>query len=76
MNIEIKPYAYFGVNEHDYGSIQIRLLAYRAAFVQGEIRLVDHDEYRWATRSDLKHYEFAPADIPFVEQLELEYTRK
>ncbi|MEB3103548.1 8-oxo-dGTP diphosphatase MutT [Ferviditalea candida] len=70
MNIVIAPYAYFGVNKHDYGSFQIRLIAYHAAFVQGEIRLTDHDEYRWAARSELKHYTFAPADVPFVEQLE------
>jgi 8-oxo-dGTP diphosphatase len=70
MNIEIDPYEHFGVNDHYYGSIHIRLIANKATFVRGEINLVDHDEYRWVDREDLKEYQFAPADIKFVEMLQ------
>lgn len=69
MNIEIEPYAYFATNEHDYGTVQIRLIAYKARFIRGEIQLVDHDAYRWVNVADLKRNEFAPEDIPFVERL-------
>jgi len=72
MKIEIEPYACFGVNEHDYGTARIRLTAYRAVFVQGAIRLTDHDAYRWVERSELDRFAFAPADVPFVEQLRKE----
>jgi len=72
MKIEIEPYARFGVNEHDYGTARIRLTAYRAVFVQGAIRLTDHDAYRWVERSELDRFAFAPADVPFVEQLRKE----
>jgi len=74
MNILIEPYELFGANEHDYGTVQIRLIAYRARFIQGEIRLVDHDEYRWVERSQLERYEWAPADVRFVEKLKLGET--
>ncbi|CAM3376985.1 8-oxo-dGTP diphosphatase MutT [Paenibacillus lupini] len=70
MNIGINPYAYFGVNDHHYGSTHIRLIAYKATFMSGEIELVDHDEYRWINIAELKEFTFAPADIPFVEMLE------
>src|SRR5688500_10429328 len=50
MGIEIEPFAYFGVNEHDYGTVTIRLMAYKARYVSGEIVLADHDEYRWVSR--------------------------
>jgi 8-oxo-dGTP diphosphatase len=69
MGIKIAPYAWFGVNEHDYGTVQIRLIAYLAKYSSGEIRLVDHDEYRWVDREELREYEWAPADVPFVERL-------
>ncbi|WP_435168490.1 8-oxo-dGTP diphosphatase MutT [Paenibacillus glycanilyticus] len=71
MHIEINPYAYFGVNDHHYGATHIRLIAYKATFVSGEIMLVDHDEYRWITAAELGEFTFAPADIPFVEMLEV-----
>lgn len=72
MDIEIEPTSWFGVNEHDYGTIRIRLTAYRAAYVGGEIRLSDHDEYRWVGKSELDEYAWAPADIPFVRELTAE----
>ncbi len=69
MGIEIEPYSWFGVNEHDYGAVLIKLIAYLAKYSHGEIRLVDHDEYRWTDREELGEYEWAPADVPFVERL-------
>ncbi|RXZ80911.1 (deoxy)nucleoside triphosphate pyrophosphohydrolase [Paenibacillaceae bacterium] len=72
MQIDIIPAAFFGVNDHHYGAIQIRLIAYKAAYAGGEITLVDHDDYRWIARSELHEFAFAPADIKFVEMLERE----
>ncbi|MBD2872557.1 8-oxo-dGTP diphosphatase MutT [Paenibacillus arenilitoris] len=72
MGIEIDPYAYFGVNEHDYGTVKIRLIAYRAKYVSGEIVLMDHDEYRWVSREELGEYTFAEADVGFVGELVVE----
>ncbi|SDX43307.1 (deoxy)nucleoside triphosphate pyrophosphohydrolase [Paenibacillus sp. PDC88] len=69
MKIEIEPYAFFAVNEHAYETVTIRLIAYRAKMLGGTIRLSDHDEYRWVQAGELTQYLFAPADIPFVEQL-------
>lgn len=69
MNISIDPYEPFGVNDHAYGTTQIRLFVHRARFVGGDISLTDHDEYRWVSREELREYPFAPADIKFVEML-------
>lgn len=69
MNINIEPYQAFGINEHDYGSLHIRLHAYRAKFISGELELHDHDEYIWVYPHQLNQYQFAPADIKFVNQL-------
>ncbi|WP_373229005.1 8-oxo-dGTP diphosphatase MutT [Cohnella sp.] len=69
MGIEIEPYAWFGVNEYDYGTARIKLIAYLAKKLSGTIRLVDHDAYLWVHRSELSEYEWAQADIRFVEML-------
>ncbi|WP_276357042.1 8-oxo-dGTP diphosphatase MutT [Cohnella caldifontis] len=69
MGIEIDPYERFGVNEHDYGTVQIRLIAYRAKYTKGEIILTDHDEFRWVRPDELAEYPWAPADVSFVEKL-------
>jgi 8-oxo-dGTP diphosphatase len=69
MNISIQPYAFFGVNDHWYGEVHICLRAYRARWVGGEISLADHDAYAWVYAEELAGYEFAPADVKFVEML-------
>ncbi len=72
MQVEILPYAFFGVNDHYYDSYHIRLIAYKATYISGLVTLVEHDDYRWICRHELKEYSFAPADIKFVELLEQE----
>lgn len=72
MGITIEPYAYFGDNEHDYGTVKIHLIAYKARFVSGEIVLTDHDAYRWVRKEELEEYAFAPADVPFLGMLKAE----
>ncbi|UQZ34966.1 8-oxo-dGTP diphosphatase MutT [Paenibacillus sp. PK3_47] len=69
MAIGIQPVEDYGVHEHDYGDVQIRLRAWRSEYVHGEIRLTDHDAYRWVLPGELAEFTFAAADIPFVEKL-------
>jgi len=69
MKITIFPYEAFGSNEHHYGSLHIQLIAWKAEYQGGEILLVDHDAYQWVRPDELARFEFAPADVPFVERL-------
>ncbi|AZN39569.1 8-oxo-dGTP diphosphatase MutT [Paenibacillus albus] len=69
MNIEIDPYEFFGENEHFYGDVHISLIAYKAKFLGGEMKLVDHDDYEWVSLNQLNEFVFAPADVKFVEIL-------
>jgi 8-oxo-dGTP diphosphatase len=72
MGITILPYEAFGTNEHSYGSTHIKLIAWKAEYQGGEIKLVDHDACQWVLPEELVNYMFAPADIPFVERLLME----
>jgi 8-oxo-dGTP diphosphatase len=69
LGIKIKVGAFLKENEHDYGSKQILLKAYLCDFLHGQIQLKDHDQAEWIERAKLLEYEFAPADIPFVQTL-------
>ncbi|TDG00091.1 (deoxy)nucleoside triphosphate pyrophosphohydrolase [Paenibacillus piri] len=69
MRIEIAPYEQLSTNDHRYGDLHIHLIAYRARFTGGTIELIDHDDYRWVRIKELKEFQFAPADIKFVELL-------
>jgi 8-oxo-dGTP diphosphatase len=71
MNIMVSPGELFGVNEFVNNTMQIRLIAHKAKYIGGQIRLIDHDEFFWAKRDELGHFVFAPADVKFVEMLML-----
>ena len=61
---------YFGQSVYQYDHGAIRLMAYRASWTSGSITLNDHADYRWVSPEQLSNYDFAPADIPFVDQLQ------
>lgn len=53
-----------------YATGAIRLLAYRATIITGELCLHVHDEYQWVSVSELTNYQLLPADIPIAEHLQ------
>ncbi|GGC42940.1 NUDIX hydrolase [Parapedobacter defluvii] len=55
--------------EHDYPTFRIRLVPFIANVVDGELVLEEHADARWVTVDDLDQYDWAPADVPIVEQL-------
>lgn len=69
FGIEAGIDGFIAASEFDYGTIHIRLLAYRAHYCSGEFSLTDHAEVKWVARSELLQHDFADADIPIVKKL-------
>jgi 8-oxo-dGTP diphosphatase len=45
-------------------------LAFRTYWEEGEIDLKDHDDFKWISLEQLDEFDFAPADLDFVEKLQ------
>ena len=69
FDIDVSIGERLGANVHRYPHISIELIAFRASWIGGTIRMNDHKAYRWVTIDQLGGYDFAPADIPFVDML-------
>lgn len=69
MEIEIKVGTYVGESIYDYGNTQVALKGYICNLENGEIRLKDHDRYRWIKIEDINNYTLAPADIPLANNI-------
>lgn len=69
FDIEVSVREYLGSSICHYNHISIELFAYRTLWKGGNISLRDHDDFKWVSLKDLGKYDFAPADIPFVENL-------
>ncbi|WP_314589485.1 8-oxo-dGTP diphosphatase MutT [Paenibacillus terrigena] len=76
LQIEVAIESYFGTHEHPYETANVRLIAYKVAYLRGDIRLIDHDAYNWVRREELAEIAFAPADVLFVQMLQAELEEK
>ncbi|MDF2157401.1 (deoxy)nucleoside triphosphate pyrophosphohydrolase [Algoriphagus sp. CAU 1675] len=47
----------------------IQLIPFVVRIKGGEIKLAEHEEYRWLGQKELFEVNWAPADIPIVEEL-------
>ncbi|WIM69468.1 (deoxy)nucleoside triphosphate pyrophosphohydrolase [Corynebacterium suedekumii] len=54
--------------EYDFGTVV--LSTYFCTIVSGEPQLTEHQELRWIPVHDLGQVEWAPADIPAVEEIQ------
>ena len=69
LGIEAVVGDYLGewIHRYDFGTV--KLLFYRVYWDGGDVSSKDHDEYGWVALDELKRYDFAPADRPFVKTL-------
>lgn len=54
---------------HAYGDKNVVLHVYQVRRFSGDIKLVDHDEFRWLLLSECKTLNWAPADVPIFDEL-------
>lgn len=67
VNAEVKDFFCESIYEYPQGTI--RLLAYFADIISGDIRLSVHDDFRWAAPDELLNFSLLPADIPVACKL-------
>jgi 8-oxo-dGTP diphosphatase len=69
FGIDTKIGEFLADSVYQYDHISIRLLAYRTFLEHGKLEPNDHDAYAWVKIEEMDQYDFAPADVPFVDQL-------
>jgi len=69
FDIDVTVEEYLGSNIHTYDFGTIELMAFRTSWNKGDFKLLDHEEIRWVFAHELDQFDFAPADIAFIEEL-------
>lgn len=69
LDIDIKADNYLEEKVLNYPEKDINLIALKCSKINGKIKLLEHEDYRWVDNSELEKFEFAPADIFIVEKL-------
>jgi len=71
--IDVCVSEFFGESLYQYSHESIKLLAYLTQWQGGVMESKAHDDFCWISVNELRNYDFAPADIPFVEKIRKEY---
>jgi 8-oxo-dGTP diphosphatase len=69
FDIVVSVGEYLGSSIFHYDHMSIELMAYRTYWENGEIDLKDHDDFNWVSLEQLAEFDFAPADLVFVQKL-------
>ena len=70
LDLNIKVIDKLGENIYEYPGGAIKLITFHADLLDGNLKLNVHDDYKWVTKDKLKEFDFAPADIFFVNMLD------
>lgn len=70
FDIEVSVGEYLGSSIYHYDHMSIELMAYRTYWEKGEFDLRDHDDFKWISLEQLTEFDFAPADLFFIEKLQ------
>lgn len=54
---------------HEYPDLTVHLTLFRAEIPEGEPQLLEHNDIRWITVSEIPQYEFCPADEVILKRL-------
>lgn len=55
---------------HDYPDILVHLTLFHAAIAEGKPQMLEHNDIRWITPAEIPQYEFCPADVEILEEIQ------
>ncbi|MDA8758174.1 NUDIX domain-containing protein, partial [Flavobacteriaceae bacterium] len=73
LGMKIFNLSYFSENLHKYEKYTICLKAYLCETNSDPKKLIDHDSYKWCNISEIEEKELAPADVPILKKLRIEF---
>ncbi|MGY3127298.1 8-oxo-dGTP diphosphatase [Agrococcus sp. UYP33] len=74
LECEVHVGAHVATTTHEYDFGVVTLTTYYCDLLSGEPVLTEHAEVRWLAPADLSSLEWAPADVPAVNQIQADFA--
>tara|TARA_R110000868_G_scaffold162453_3_gene393736 strand:- start:4421 stop:4807 length:387 start_codon:yes stop_codon:yes gene_type:complete len=68
LNIEIEVLKQLSNSIYNYETFEINLIPFIANYISGEIKLIEHKEYKLLDKANLLNLDWAEADLPIVKE--------
>lgn len=69
LDIDIEVKSYLSEKVFNYPEKDINLIALECKKISGEIKLLEHEDYKWVSKNELDNFQFAPADLFIIERI-------
>lgn len=76
IGVGVEVGSVFAEVDHVYPDITIHLTLFNARLAGGEPKMLEHNDIRFITPSEIPQYEFCPADKDILEKIVSEYGGK
>lgn len=60
---------------HEYPDLTVQLTLFHASIVSGTPKLLEHNDFRWITPSEIDLLEFCPADEEILQRIKADYNK-
>ena len=54
---------------HEYPDLTVHLTLFNVTIAEGEPQMLEHNDIRWITPSEILNYEFCPADVEILKKI-------
>ena len=69
LDIIVEPQDIYMELVHEYPDITVRLTLYNSVIKEGEPKLLEHNDIKWITASEIGQYDFCPADEEILRKI-------
>lgn len=74
LDITVRPLKIFMELDHIYPDIKIHLVLFEAVIEKGVPKLLEHNDLRWITPSEIDNFDFCPADEKILDAIKKKYS--
>ena len=75
LDIIVEPQDVYMELVHEYPDITVRLTLYNSVIKDGEPKLLEHNDIRWITASEIGQFDFCPADEEILRKIIEDFSR-
>ncbi len=69
LNVTVSVGDVFTEVDHEYPDITVHLTLFNAEIAEGTPQMLEHNDIRWITPSEIPQYNFCPADKGILEKI-------
>lgn len=69
LSMDIRCDSLFDEHAFEYTDKTINLIVLNCTMISDSYEVLEHEDVKWVSESDMKNFDFAPADVYFVNRL-------